>query len=126
MDDVHRELQRINRQQNQMNQDAAAIAKAVRDNANANLAHSTMISASLDQLTAAALQLNQNISNSTPAPSLDPSILKMAGEYEVNWACLQEEKISAVERREPAYPHHDKVLKRAAPAQRDRPAQEKC
>ena len=55
------ELQWINRQQAKINQDAASLTAAVRENVNSNRAYSTMISASLDQFTAAILKFRESL-----------------------------------------------------------------
>ena len=46
-------------------------------------------------------------STATPAPAMDPSILKMAGEFDVDWAALQRDHETTKTQRRPEWPNFD-------------------
>ena len=119
MGDICAELQQLDRNRVEANRNGAAFTSAVRDLTAVLRAHNTTVQMSMDALNTgvqAALS-PKPVPLTTPAgaatPGFEFDVMKMAGEYDVNWSVLQQNKVDTHAQRRPEYPHFDAPTDRA-------------
>ena len=115
--DVHAELKQLNRGRVEVNRSSAALTSAVREMSSVLRSFMTTMQTAMTAMNAGVQAiLGAKTPGSPPVSEFEFDIMKMAGEHDVDWTKMQNDKVRTHTQRCPDYPFFDTPGDRAKPS----------